>query len=215
MNNLDREVSDMAVLASSAVPTICQLRNFANASRQLGSSVGLLSSAFHLRERIAQVLYLFHENAADLFPRKVQHHPIEVPEAISRTNSSLSPITPAEKPSAKRTWPGKKQRRKPHRAPPQHVARPVILEHVDPESTPHQLEMLARDVMTFLNSLNEFPEFRDEAVNNSIESFEADLKVRNVGLAAAQFCADDDFQYWASCLKDYKGIDNLYDDERC
>jgi hypothetical protein len=51
-----------------------KLRNLSNAARQLGSSVGILSSAYHLRERVAQILHLFHENAADLFPRKVQHH---------------------------------------------------------------------------------------------------------------------------------------------
>jgi hypothetical protein len=33
--------------------------------------------------------------------------------------------------------------------------------------------------MTLLNCLNEFPEFSDEAVNASIKSFEADLKVRS------------------------------------
>lgn len=36
----------------------------------MGSSVGILSSAFHLRERLAYVLFLFRKNAANLFPRK-------------------------------------------------------------------------------------------------------------------------------------------------
>jgi hypothetical protein len=40
--------------------------------------------------------------------------------------------------------------------------------------------------VTFLNCLNEFPEFTDEAVNQSMRGFEADLK------------------YWASCLAEYK-----------
>jgi hypothetical protein len=35
-----------------------ELRNFANASRQLGSSAGVISSTFHLRERLAIVSYL-------------------------------------------------------------------------------------------------------------------------------------------------------------
>jgi hypothetical protein len=55
-------------------------------ARQLGSSVGILSSAFHLRERLSAILHLFHENAADLFPRRIQHlnkeplmHPIARP----------------------------------------------------------------------------------------------------------------------------------------
>ncbi|KAJ7640774.1 hypothetical protein DFH06DRAFT_1477707 [Mycena polygramma] len=52
-----------------------QLRNFSNATRQLGASVGILSSAFHLRERIAQILFLYGKIAADLFPRKISHLP--------------------------------------------------------------------------------------------------------------------------------------------
>ena len=48
-----------------------ELRNFSNAARQLGSSVGILSSSFHLRERLTFIGYLFRENAADLFPRKI------------------------------------------------------------------------------------------------------------------------------------------------
>lgn len=50
-------------------------------------------------------------------------------------------------------------------------------ESLDPENFPEQLESLAVDVTTFLNCLNEFPEFTDEAVNASILSFEGDLKV--------------------------------------
>ena len=41
-----------------------------------------------------------------------------------------------------------------------------------------QLEMFARDVTTFLDCLNEFPEFTDEAVNSAIRSLEGDLRVR-------------------------------------
>ena len=55
------------------------------------------------------------------------------------------------------------------------------------EDFPEQLEEFAKDIKTFLKSLNEFPEFTDEAVNSSMNAFEADLK------------------YWASCLKTYEG----------
>lgn len=159
---MDREVCwSNAACADSPYGLIArhskQLRNFANASRQLGSSVGILSSAFHLRERLAQVLYLFRENAADLFPRKVSRQKIEQPP------SSIDGARRKRKRSAK------------HGAP--HVARPIILEEHDAEEFPNQLEMLAKDVQTFLKSLNEFPEFTDEVVNNSINSFEADLNV--------------------------------------
>ncbi|KAI0049167.1 WD40 repeat-like protein [Auriscalpium vulgare] len=148
VNNLDKE-----------------LRNFSNAARQLGSSVGILSSAFHLRDRITQVAYLFRENAADLFPRKVSHQP---KESLARPD-----VLP------------RKLRHK-HKPPP-HVRRPVVLDGLDPEDFPVQLGYFARDVMTFLHCLNEFPEFTDEAVNASIVAFEGDLK------------------YWASCLKTYEG----------
>jgi len=55
--------------------------------------------------------------------------------------------------------------------------KPVVDESLDPEDFPEQIEQLAIDVTTFLNCLNEFPEFTDEAVNTSIRSFEGDLKV--------------------------------------
>ncbi|KAF8069027.1 hypothetical protein FPV67DRAFT_1607451 [Lyophyllum atratum] len=152
INNLDKE-----------------LRNFANASRQLGSSVAILSSAFHLRERLAQILVLYRQNASDLFPRKIAHITREIPHDPG--------------PKVKRRRRGRVAKAK---APP-HVARPTVNENLDPEFFPEQLEALATDVATFLNCLNEFPEFTDEAVNASIRSFEGDLK------------------YWASCLKEYTG----------
>ncbi|KAF5368997.1 hypothetical protein D9758_002841 [Tetrapyrgos nigripes] len=149
-----------------------ELRNFSNATRQLGSSAAILSSAFHLRTRLAQVKFLYRENAANLFPRKISH-------AGLPNNSTSNP---------------EKRRRKipymsvRHRAMP-HVARPVVTvsDNLDLEDFPEQFEKLAVEVTTFVNRLNEFPEFTDEAVNASISSFEGDLK------------------YWASCLKEYEG----------
>ncbi|KAK2461255.1 hypothetical protein APHAL10511_006782 [Amanita phalloides] len=152
INNLDRE-----------------LRNFANSARQLGSSVAILSSTFHLRERLAQLLYLYHDNATRLFPRM-----------ILRTEYGTVPD--ARFHDARR----KKWKRFKYKTPP-HVARPMISEKLDIEQFPHYFDALASDVKTFLNSLNEFPEFTDEAVNLSILSFESDLK------------------YWSSCLREYKG----------
>ncbi len=133
-----------------------ELRNFANAARQLGSSVGILSSSYHLRGRLAQILYLFRENAADLFPRKVRHQ--------SREESLTSSHLPQYR------------RGKRHRALP-HVHNPTVDEKLDSEDFPEQLSMFARDVATFLDCLNEFPEFTDEAVNSAIMSLEGDLKV--------------------------------------
>ena len=103
---------------------------------------------------MAQVLYLFHENAADLFPRKVQHqdtsaHPNNVPLKTRR-----------------------------HRLkPPPNVRTPVITGDLDPEHFPKQMSQFAEDIVAFLECLNEFPEFTDEVVNASILAFQGDLKV--------------------------------------
>ncbi|KAF8903319.1 hypothetical protein CPB84DRAFT_1728396 [Gymnopilus junonius] len=141
INNLDKE-----------------LRNFANAARQLGSSVAILSSAFHLRDRLAQLLFLYHENAANLFPRKIAH--------IARDGNVDSPTASRRKRAFIRRVKGKAQL---------HIPRPTVAENLDPESFPEQLEQLAKEVTNFLRCLNEFPEFTDEAVNASILSFEGDL----------------------------------------
>ncbi|KAJ7691790.1 hypothetical protein B0H17DRAFT_1062666 [Mycena rosella] len=137
-----------------------QLRNFANATRQLGSSVAILSSAFHLRERIAQILFLYHENAADLFPRKITH-------------TTRETIVDAKIKGRRRAKPMKKVAG--YSAPP-HVARPAIDENLDLEKFPEQFEALANSIVTFGRCLNEFPEFTDEAINASISSFEGDLR---------------------------------------
>lgn len=60
--------------------------------------------------------------------------------------------------------------------------------HSDRELIPSELNLLAQDLHTFLECLNQIPEFTDEAVNSSVLSFQTDLK------------------YWASCLGDFKGI---------
>ncbi|KAJ6588705.1 hypothetical protein B0H19DRAFT_1367253 [Mycena capillaripes] len=136
-----------------------QLRNFANATRQLGSSVAILSSAFHLREQIAQILFLYRENAADLFPRKISH-------------ASREHIADPKIKGRRRAKSAKVAR---YSAPP-HVARPAIDENLDLEKFPEQFESLANNIVTFGRCLNEFPEFTDDAINASITSFEGDLR---------------------------------------
>ncbi|KAH8113819.1 WD40 repeat-like protein [Phellopilus nigrolimitatus] len=121
------------------------------------------------------VLFLFRENAADLFPRRVSRQSAEsLVEQRHRTEESSIATG---------------NRKGPRRRPLPHVARPSLPKDkvMEVDEFPDQLKQFARDIKTFLKSLNEFPEFTDEAVNNSIESFEADLK------------------YWASCLKTYEG----------
>lgn len=100
------------------------------------------------------VVYLFHENAADLFPRKVRHQDMA-------TQASNVPL-----------------RTKRHRSkPPPNVRTPVVTGDLDPEDFPKQMAQFAEDIVIFLECLNEFPEFTDEAVNASILAFQGDLKV--------------------------------------
>ncbi|KAJ3781345.1 hypothetical protein GGU10DRAFT_367113 [Lentinula aff. detonsa] len=159
INNLDKE-----------------LRNFSNAARQLGSSAAILSSAFHLRTRIAHILYLYRLNAADLYPRKIK------PPVSTFSGPEVDDKIQRDSQSSKRSH----RLSKKHRALP-HVARPMVDSNMDLEEFPNQFEALAKEVTTFVNCLNEFPEFTDEAVNASISSFEGDLK------------------YWANCLNNYRG----------
>ena len=48
---------------------------------------------------------------------------------------------------------------------------------LDPEDFPEQISQFAEDMTSFLECLNEFPEFTDEVVNASILAFQGDLKV--------------------------------------
>ncbi|KAF5369016.1 hypothetical protein D9758_002829 [Tetrapyrgos nigripes] len=128
-----------------------ELRNFSNATRQLGSSAAILSSAFHLRTHLAQISFLFQQNAANLFPRKIRQATFTSVNHSSRTLSNVS--------VKRRTMPT-----------------PVVSENLDLEHFPEQFEQLACEIRTFANSLNEFPEFTDEAVNASLSAFEDDLK---------------------------------------
>ncbi|KAI6029590.1 hypothetical protein BKA83DRAFT_4220783, partial [Pisolithus microcarpus] len=143
-----------------------ELRNFANAARQLGSSVGILSTAFRLRECLANILFLFRENAADLFPKK---------ETGLRLRQGER-----EHPSVAWTSPTPYVRHDKITAP------PLSDSTLDAQFFPEHLEVFAIDVIAFLNRLNEFPEFTDEAVSTSIKAFESDLK------------------YWACCLRTYR-----------
>jgi len=49
------------------------------------------------------------------------------------------------------------------------LARPIVQPDLEPGDIPEELEALAGDVVWFLESLNEFPEFTDEV--NDIRTF--------------------------------------------
>ncbi|KAH8828264.1 quinon protein alcohol dehydrogenase-like superfamily [Flagelloscypha sp. PMI_526] len=164
VNNLDKEVGNIYLYS----PSSTLLRNFANAARQLGSSVAILSSASSLRFCLAHLLFLYHENAADLFPRKIQRY--------SPTNPSPPKLGT---PSNIKNNAGSRVA---------HAFTPTVdAETLDLEDFPDQFDLLAQELTTFTKAVNDFPEFLDDGVNISINSFVLDLR------------------YWASCLRAYHG----------
>lgn len=153
-----------------------QLLSFGNAVRPLGSSVGLISSAYYLRARLQQILHLFRENASDIFPDKVKKEAVEPMRPLSSRKRSKS--------------------RDPRRAPNRQI-RPSLPLISDLEEFPHQFELLAMDLVSFLHFLHDIPEFTDESLTASVFSFQGDLK------------------YWASCLKEFEGRVSLYQLLQC
>ncbi|KAG1767907.1 hypothetical protein EDD22DRAFT_873622 [Suillus occidentalis] len=128
-----------------------ELRNFDNGARQLGSSAALLLAASRLRERLVRLLFIFRDNTANLFPRRIARQSRETlvnPNIVDRRGKRMDS---------------------------------------QPEAIPQELEGFARDLRMLLHSLNDFPEFRDDAVNSSIHAFAGEL------------------EYRASCLTEYKG----------
>ncbi|KIO23073.1 hypothetical protein M407DRAFT_215440 [Tulasnella calospora MUT 4182] len=128
-----------------------QLLTFGNAVRPLGSSVGLISSSYNLRDRLQQILHLFRENASEAFPNKIKKEPVE----------PLQPLSSRKKRGKLRRLAGQ--------------PRSTRLTS-DLEDFPRQFELLAKDLVTFLHFLHDIPEFRDESLNASVLSFEGDLK---------------------------------------
>ncbi|KAG0705772.1 WD40-repeat-containing domain protein [Suillus ampliporus] len=141
-----------------------ELRHFDNEARQLGSSAALLLAASRLRERLVRLLFIFRENTATLFPRRIVRQSREMlvnPNIMDR-------------------------RGKLHHEPLQfHTF--MAEDGFATESIPKEFEGFAEDLRMLLHSLNDFPEFRDDAVNTSINAFAGEL------------------EYRASCLTEYKG----------
>jgi len=139
--------------------TFNQLRTCVNSARQLGSSVAILASVFQLRDRLTQISFLFRENAADLYPRKVLR--VQRESLVGRSKFPRRRLA--------RLRASLERGRRPAR---------MELDKLDLEDFPQQLELFASDLSTFLYSLNEFPEFTDKAVDAPIIAFEDDLKVK-------------------------------------
>ncbi|RPD69483.1 WD40 repeat-like protein [Lentinus tigrinus ALCF2SS1-7] len=131
-----------------------ELRNFAGATRQLGSSVGILSSAHNLRMRLSGILRLFRENAAQLYPSITLR---DAPEIEKRPTTS----------KRDKSWY--------RRAPWLNDILPAV-DTLGPEDFPDQLVYLARDFNTLLEYTNDFPESVDDRLNAAISLLDDDLK---------------------------------------
>jgi hypothetical protein len=132
-----------------------RLQAFQQSARQLGSSIGLLSSAYKLRQQLSVVSHLFRENAQELFPKYVkvkrgQLKSVPLPRKATKTRRPIVAI----------------------------LRRPTgFHEDMDAERLPDETLSLADAVANFLHHLEEFPEFADEAVHASITTFQHDLLV--------------------------------------
>ncbi|KAK7690720.1 hypothetical protein QCA50_005819 [Cerrena zonata] len=166
----DQELQDAGAAAFNKVEKQLttldrELRHFRNSVRKLGSSARILSSSFHLRDRLANILFLFRENAANLFPRKVKNVSLDSPN-LHRSQSSRNNARTAAL---------------------LHPITHTVVQALEIDELPNELQSFAADINIFLHCLNEFPEFTDENMN------------------AAIFSCEQDLTYWASCLKAYAG----------
>ena len=163
-----------------------QLRDFENASRELGSSVGIVWSAFRLQERLAKILFLFRENAACLYPRKITRKP-------QAQDVFLNPNILEQR----QDWRNRS-------------TVPLAHDNLQLSMLPNELESFAGDVGTFISCLNEFEEFNDEAISQSMRAFEGDLRVRHIfysfpvwrRISPPSFVVR--LQYFSACLFEYK-----------
>jgi hypothetical protein len=131
-----------------------QLRNFDNGARQLGSSAALLLAASRLRERLVRLLFIFRDNTANLFPRRIARQSRETlvnPNIVDRRGKVHHEALKFQAFMAE--------------------------DGFATEAIPQELEGFARDLRMLLHSLNDFPEFRDDAVNSSIHAFAGELEV--------------------------------------
>lgn len=127
-----------------------QLSSLANKVQQLGSSVGALSSAYHLRHKLADIRHIFRKNAESLFPTIP-------PQGLGIIGHRR------KKP---RSWREKILHIQVEQTVPE-----------EPLNLPRHLEEVATGLGNLLSRLNEFPEFHDENLNTNINVFKEDLNV--------------------------------------
>ncbi|KAG8681716.1 hypothetical protein FRC08_015465 [Ceratobasidium sp. 394] len=153
-----------------------QLQSFANAVRQLGSSVGLMNATYHLRGALIQIEYFFRENAADLFT-EIRRGNMET----ARANVKQNDDSESDNDSIR------KKRRILDKDRIHTGMRPQVKPMSDFELFPVEMQNLSKQIEVFVDRLNDIPEFTDELVNATFLSFASDLRYR------------------ASCLGEFKG----------
>ncbi|CAE6356848.1 unnamed protein product [Rhizoctonia solani] len=147
---------------------VLKLDSFANAVRQLASSAGLLNATNHLRGRLPRIQRLFQDNASGLF------------DIIPRVVDSTSPPNAhRRRSSGKRRNTGESMRQNP--------------QSMEINAFPDELELLAKDLETFVHHLMDVPEFTDESVHTTHEA---------VNVSVIAFAKD--LRYRASCLKEFE-----------
>ena len=130
-----------------------QLLYLAYAARQLGSSVGIRSSAYRLHRRLTLILYLFRENAADLFPSKVSRKMLKSPASPNFRHIQRNKRIKLSSPPLKDT----------------------VL--ATDQGLPHVLSAFSEDIQTLYECINRISEFADDTLNTSFFSLKDDLKV--------------------------------------
>ncbi|CUA74370.1 Metal resistance protein YCF1 [Rhizoctonia solani] len=155
-----------------------KLQSFQNAVGQLGSGVGLLNAARHLKDRLAQLEALFRRNVR-FYMHLGDKGTYLTPFSLAAELFGEIPHPPMNKSTSDGPTQGATKRRSvinpvaPYNA-------PII------ENLPNELQLLAGNLKTLLDRLNEVPEFTDEAVNSPIKAFQ------------------DDLQYRFSCLREFE-----------
>lgn len=122
--------------------TTLQLRSVSDAARHLGSSGGIFSSTYLLRERLRKIVQLFRQNAAENFPRKIN------PQDNVVKNTVLSPRRQSK------SW----MKASTHRR------TPIESDSLDLESLPDHIKAFAHDLAELAECLKDFPKFADQQV---------------------------------------------------
>lgn len=117
----------------------------------------MLASSHHLRQHLANILYLFRRNAEGLFHRDVK---LDGEEAYLLWRTLAAEQTDQQNLLR--------------------LARPQLAldaKKLTPEALPYQIFELSLALNKLLTCFDEFPELTDQAMKASVTSFEADLKV--------------------------------------